>query len=219
MAEPSPLTGKRVLVTAGPTYEDIDPVRFLGNRSSGKMGFAIAAAAAARGAEVTLVAGPVHLPTPARVRRLDVRSAAHMHTAVLSALPADIYISAAAIADYTPTVVVEHKLKKTSSHQTLALVRTVDILSAVATHAQRPALVVGFAAETEDLAAHAREKLDKKHLDLIVANLVGGAEGGFERDDNTLSLYWPDGELQLGPAPKTALAQALCDWIEEYLPP
>jgi len=210
----SALRGKRVLVTAGPTYEDIDPVRFIGNRSSGKMGFAIAAAAAARGGEVTLIAGPVHLATPDQVRRIDVRSAAQMHAAVMAALPAEVYISAAAVADYTPSAVLSHKLKKSAAAHTLALVRTPDILAEVAAHEQRPALVVGFAAETEHLKDHAREKLTKKRLDLIAANEVGGPEGGFDRDDNTLSLYWPDGECQLGPAPKRELAHALLHWIE-----
>jgi len=211
----NPLTGKRLLVTAGPTYEDIDPVRFIGNRSSGKMGFAIAAAAAARGCEVTLVAGPVHLDTPANVQRINVRSAAQMRTEVLAALPADVYISAAAIADYTPSVVVSHKLKKTSNHQRLALVRTVDVLAEVAAHPMRPALVVGFAAETEHLATHAREKLIKKRLDLIAANQVGGVEGGFDHDENTLFLYWPGGECRIGPAPKPELAHVLLNWTED----
>jgi len=213
------LTGKRVLVTAGPTYEDIDPVRFIGNRSSGKMGFALATAAAMRGAEVVLVAGPVHLTTPEHVQRVDVRSAAQMHAAVLTALPADIYISAAAVADYSPSVVSGHKFKKTSTHQTLALIRTVDILAEVAAHPMRPDLVIGFAAETEHLAEHAREKLTGKRLDLIAANQVGAAQGGFDRDDNTLFLYWPDGECQLGPAPKSELADALLTWIENRLQP
>jgi len=216
---PDPLAGQRVLITAGPTFEDIDPVRFIGNRSSGKMGFALAAAAAACRCEVTLIAGPVHLTTPAHVHRIDVRSAAQMHAAVLSALPADIYISAAAVADYTPATVAAHKLKKTANNQTLELVRTVDILAEVATHPQRPTLVIGFAAETEHhaLAEYARDKLTRKRLDLIAANHVGGPEGGFERDDNTLYLYWPDGECQLGPAPKPDLAHALLDWIADRM--
>jgi len=216
---PDPLAGQRVLVTAGPTYEDIDPVRFIGNRSSGKMGFALAAAAAARGCEVTLIAGPVHLATPAHVRRINVRSAAQMHAAVMAELPTDIYISAAAVADYTPSEVAAHKLKKTANNQTLELVRTVDILAEVATHPQRPRMVIGFAAETSNLAEYARDKLTRKRLDLIAANHVGGPEGGFERDDNTLYLYWPHGECRLGPAPKPDLAHALLHWIEHHLAP
>jgi len=150
------LHGRRLLVSAGPTYEDLDPVRFLGNRSSGKMGFAIAAAAARRGAAVVLVAGPAALATPPGVTRIDVRSAAQMHAAVLAALPADVYIGAAAVADYTPRQVAAGKIKKHGARLTLELVRTADILADVAAHSPRPALVVGFAAETEDVAANAR---------------------------------------------------------------
>lgn len=213
------LAGRRVLVSAGPTYEDIDPVRFVGNRSSGKMGFAVAAAARAAGAEVVLVAGPVHLDTPTGVQRVDVRSAAQMHAAVLGALPADVYIAAAAVADFTPRSVSAHKIKKTAGSETLVLelVRTPDILAAVATHARRPALVVGFAAETHEVERYARGKLENKKLDLIAANLVGGSEGGFERDDNALSVYWTGGERRLGPAAKTEVAAQLIDLIVERL--
>lgn len=213
------LAGRKVLVSAGPTYEDIDPVRFVGNRSSGKMGFAVAAAAHAAGAEVVLVAGPVHLETPAGVRRIDVRSAAQMHEAVLGALPADAYIAAAAVADFTPHSVSERKIKKTPGSDTLVLelVRTPDILAAVAAHARRPALVVGFAAETHDVEHYARGKLERKRLDLIAANLVGGAEGGFERDDNALAVYWDGGERRLGPAAKTEVAAQLVALVAERL--
>ncbi|TWG85904.1 phosphopantothenoylcysteine decarboxylase/phosphopantothenate--cysteine ligase [Luteimonas sp. J16] len=216
----APLSGRRVLVSAGPTYEDIDPVRFLGNRSSGKMGFAIAAAARARGAEVVLVAGPVHLDTPDGVRRIDVRSAAQMHAAVVGALPADVYIGAAAVADFTPRQVSAHKIKKTAGSETLVLelVRTTDVLAEVAAHRQRPALVVGFAAETHDVERYARGKLASKRLDLIAANLVGAAEGGFERDDNTLHVYWDSGECRLGPASKHEVAAALVDLVARRLP-
>ena len=213
------LAGKRVLVSAGPTFEDIDPVRFIGNRSSGKMGVAVATAARARGAEVVLVAGPVHLDTPAGVQRIDVRSAAQLREAVLGALPADIYIGAAAVADFTPRQVSEHKLKKTAGSDTLVLelVRTPDVLAEVAAHAQRPALVVGFAAETHDVERYARGKLANKRLDLIAANLVGAAEGGFERDDNALTVYWHDGERQLGPATKADVATQLVALVIERL--
>ena len=213
------LAGKRVLVSAGPTFEDIDPVRFLGNRSSGKMGFAVAAAARALGAEVVLVAGPVQLPTPEGVRRIDVRSASQMHAAVMAALPADVYIGAAAVADFTPHAVSEHKIKKTAGSDTLVLelVRTPDILAGVAAHARRPALVVGFAAETEEVERYARGKLQAKRLDLIAANLVGGAEGGFERDDNALVVYWDGGERRLGPAPKTEVAAQLVQLVAERI--
>ena len=213
------LAGRRVLVSAGPTYEDIDPVRFVGNRSSGKMGFALAAAARALGAEAVLVAGPVHLATPEGVRRVDVRSAAQMREAVLGALPADVYIGAAAVADFTPRSVAGHKIKKTAGSDTLVLelVRTPDILAEVASHPRRPALVVGFAAETREVERYARGKLAAKKLDLIAANLVGAAEGGFERDDNALSVYWDGGERRLGPAAKTAVAAQLMTLVAERL--
>ncbi len=205
------LAGRRVLVTAGPTYEDLDPVRFLGNRSSGKMGFAVAAAAVAAGAEVVLVAGPVHLPTPDGVQRIDVRSAAQMHAAVLGALPADVYVGAAAVADFTPAGVATSKIKKRPGEDglTLQLVRTRDILAEVAAHAARPRVVVGFAAETDDVDANARLKLAAKGADLIAANRVGLAGSGFEGDENTLVVHDAAGSRQLGPASKSAVATAL----------
>jgi len=215
------LAGLRVVVSAGPTYEDLDPVRFLGNRSSGKMGFAIAAAAARRGAETVLVAGPVHLPTPAGVQRVDVRSAAQMHAAVIGALPADVYVGAAAVADWTPRALSPSKLKKAEGVDTFTveLVRTQDVLADVAAHAPRPRLVVGFAAETHDVARYARGKLERKRVDLIAANRVGVAGSGFEGDDNTLEVHGRGGggfECRvLGPAPKTQLADALLDLIDE----
>ena len=213
------LAGQRIVISAGPTFEDIDPVRFIGNRSSGKMGFAIAAAAARRAAEVVLVAGPVSLPTPVGLRRIDVRSAAQMHAAVLVELPADVYIGAAAVADFTPQQIAPSKIKKQAGMDTLTLelMRTPDILADVAAHAQRPRLVVGFAAETDHVEQYARGKLEKKKLDLIAANRVGVAGSGFESDDNALTVYWRDGERKLGPAPKTQLAVALLDLIAEHL--
>jgi phosphopantothenoylcysteine decarboxylase/phosphopantothenate--cysteine ligase len=214
------LSGRRFVVSAGPTYEDIDPVRFIGNRSSGKMGFAIAAAAARRGAATVLVAGPVHLDTPAGVRRIDVRSAAQLREAVLAALPADAYVAAAAVADWTPRAVAAHKLKKTAGIDTLALelVRTADVLAEVAAHPQRPRLVVGFAAETDAIERHARAKLEGKRLDLIAANRVGEAGSGFESDYNALVVYGTGGFARtLGPAPKTQLADDLLDLILERL--
>ena len=154
------LAGRRVVVSAGPTYEDIDPVRFLGNRSSGRMGFAIAAAAARRGADVVLVAGPVALPTPDGVSRVDVRSAAQRHAAVIHALPADVYIGAAAVADWTPLVTAPGKLKKEADVDRLVLefARTADVLREVARHPARPRLVVGFAAETSEKPQLSRER-------------------------------------------------------------
>ena len=213
------LAGRRVLVTAGPTFEDIDPVRFIGNRSSGKMGFALAAAAARRGADALLVAGPVHLSTPVGVQRIDVRSAEQMRDAVFAALPVDVYVGAAAVADWRPRAIAPQKMKKTAGVETLALelVRTPDILADVAAHAKRPALVVGFAAETEDVERYARGKLAAKRLDLIAANRVGIVGAGFESDDNQLTVYGEGLARDLGPAPKTELADALLDLIAERL--
>ncbi|KAF1712492.1 bifunctional phosphopantothenoylcysteine decarboxylase/phosphopantothenate--cysteine ligase CoaBC [Pseudoxanthomonas kalamensis DSM 18571] len=218
-ARPSlPLHGLKVVVSAGPTYEDLDPVRYLGNRSSGKMGFAIADGAARRGGEVVLVAGPVHLPTPAGVARVDVRSAAQMREAVFAAFPADIYIGAAAVADYTPRQPAANKIKKSSESLGLDLVRTPDILSEVAARTEgRLKLVVGFAAETENVAGYARGKLQAKRLDMIVANRVGIEGGGFESDSNAMTAYWPDGERAFASAPKTQLADELIDLIVERL--
>ena len=215
----SALTGRRIVVSAGPTFEDLDPVRFLGNRSSGKMGFAVAAAAVARGADVLLVAGPVSLATPPGLERIDVRSAAQMHAAVMAALPCDVYVGAAAVADYTPVAVSPCKLKKQAGQDglTLELVRTRDILAEVATHAQRPRLVVGFAAETHDVETYARGKLAAKNLDLIAANRVGVEGSGFESDENTLMVYGPDDTITLGPGAKADIAHGLLDLIEARL--
>ena len=211
--------GRRIVVSAGPTFEDLDPVRFLGNRSSGKMGFAIAAAAARAGAETVLVAGPVRLPTPPGVHRIDVRSAAQLREAVLAALPADAYVSAAAVADWTPREIAPGKLKKQPGVDTftLELVRTADVLAEVAVHPLRPRLVLGFAAETGDVEANARAKLAAKRIDFIAANQVGVEGSGFESDDNALAVIGHDSLRRLGPAPKTELAQALIELIAERL--
>ncbi|WP_305805098.1 bifunctional phosphopantothenoylcysteine decarboxylase/phosphopantothenate--cysteine ligase CoaBC [Stenotrophomonas sp. YIM B06876] len=215
----SRLRGLRVVISAGPTYEDLDPVRYVGNRSSGKMGYALAAAAARHGAQVVLVSGPVQLPTPAGVQRVDVRSAAQMREAVLAALPADIYIGAAAVADYTPRAVAAQKLKKTAASQTLTLelVRTPDILAEVAAQTQALKLVVGFAAETHDVEKYARGKLVAKHLDLIIANQVGIAGNGFESDQNAAVAYWNGGQREFPGTAKTRLAEQLLDLIAERL--
>lgn len=207
------LAGRRIVVSAGPTYEDLDPVRYIGNRSSGKMGFAVAAAAARRGADVVLVAGPVALATPPGVQRIDVRSAVQLRDAVLAALPADAYIGAAAVADYAPRSIAGNKIKKSADTLTLDLVRTPDTLAEVAASQPRPACVVGFAAETENLEGHARDKLQAKKLDLIAANRVGLAGSGFEADDNALTVYSRDGAQALGPGPKTRLADELLDLV------
>ena len=212
---PKLLAGTRVLVSAGPTYEDIDPVRFIGNRSSGRMGFAVARAAVEQGAIVHLVAGPVHLPTPAGVERSDVRSARDMRVAVLRQIPqSDIFISAAAVGDYRPGEVAAHKLKKRGAALTLTLDENPDILAEIAGLPKRP-LLVGFAAETENVEAYARAKLKRKNLDLIAANQVG-ADKGFDCDDNALTLFWADGSEDLGHAGKTVLARRLIARIAAF---
>ena len=212
------LSGKKVLISAGPTFEDLDPVRYLGNRSSGKMGFALAAEAAAMGAQVTLIAGPVSLETPANVHRVDVRRAAQMRDAVLAALPGqEVYISAAAIADYMPAQTQAQKIKKTAQSMTLELVRTPDVLREVAAHAQRPRLLVGFAAETDNVEKHAQEKLQGKGLDLIAANDVSAAGIGFESDDNALIVFSADGRQAIARGPKRQVARSLLLLIAERL--
>jgi phosphopantothenoylcysteine decarboxylase / phosphopantothenate---cysteine ligase len=208
------LAGLKVVVSAGPTYEDIDPVRFIGNRSSGKMGFAVADAAARAGAQVTLVAGPVSLATPHGVaQRIDVRSAAQMHAAVTEAAAgADIYIGAAAVGDYRPNAVAEHKLKKQNGVDlTLQLAENPDILASLSARPDHPFLV-GFAAETRSVESYARDKLQRKGLDMIAANQVG--EGlGFETADNAITLYWTDGSAELPRADKAALARQLIERV------
>lgn len=209
-----PLKGLRVLVTAGPTREPIDPVRYVSNCSSGKMGFAVARAAAEAGAEVTLVSGPVQLATPRDVRRVDVETAAQMHAAVMrEAGHTEIFIAAAAVADYAPAEVARHKIKKQGDSLTLRLEKTPDILAEVAARVPRP-FAVGFAAETEELETHARHKLASKRLDMIAANWVGSGRG-FDRDDNMLSVYWKDGAAELGSGPKLELARQLVRLIAE----
>lgn len=203
------LAGLRVLITAGPTREAIDPVRFISNRSSGKMGYALAAAAVEAGARVVLVSGPVALTPPARVECIPVESAADMHAAVLAhAGECDIFIAAAAVADYRPPAPAEYKLKKHAAALRIDLERTGDILAAVA--ARRPApFTVGFAAETERLAEHARAKRMAKSVDMIAANWVNVPGQGFEADDNALTVYWEGGECELPRASKTQVARAL----------
>ncbi len=211
-----PLTGRRVVVTAGPTREAIDPVRFISNRSSGKMGFAVAAAAAGAGADVTLVAGPVNLETPPGVRRIDVESATQMHSCVHEAVTgADIFIAAAAVADYSPEHPAGQKIKKNDEKMNLALARAPDILASVAALADRP-YVVGFAAETENLEENARLKMSRKRLDMIAANLVGSGKG-FDVDENALHVIWDGGQKELTVAPKVDLARELVELICEQL--
>jgi phosphopantothenoylcysteine decarboxylase/phosphopantothenate--cysteine ligase len=204
------LDGLHVVIDAGPTYEDIDPVRFLGNRSSGKMGFAVADAAAQAGADVTLVAGPVALPTPPGVaRRVDVRSARQMRDAVMRAVEgADIFIAAAAVADWRVADYSARKIKKgAAGTPMLELVENPDILAEVAARDPRP-FVVGFAAETDRVLEHAREKLVRKKLDLLAANQVD-ENLGIGADDNALELIWAGGSESLPRAPKPELARAL----------
>ena len=209
-----PLYGRRVLITAGPTRERIDPVRFISNRSSGKMGFAVAQAAREAGAEVVLVSGPVSLPTPVGVRRIDVESAADMLAAVLpEATGADIFISTAAVADYRPASAAPQKIKKTSDTLDLNMERTADVLATVAALPRRP-FVVGFAAETESVEQHARGKLVKKNLDMIAANEVGH-DKAFDCEDNQLIVLWRAGRRELGRASKLALARELVALIAE----
>ncbi len=213
----SALAGRHVLVTAGPTYEDIDPVRFIANRSSGRMGFAIAQAAREAGARVSLVAGPVALETPQGVERTDVRSAQEMYAATLDlAAAADVFISVAAVADYRPARPAAQKLKKGLPRQKIELVANPDIVSAVAALEQGP-LTVGFAAETEKLKEHALEKLSRKRLDMIAANRVGQAGSGFESDQNEILLLTPSGEQNLGQGSKRKLAQLLIQAVASRL--
>lgn len=214
LAPRGPLSGRRVLITAGPTRERIDPVRFVSNRSSGKMGFAMADAARAAGAEVVLVAGPVALPTPPGVRRVDVESAADMLDAVLREIEGtEIFISTAAVADYRPAHPPEHKIKKSTERLAVEMERTIDIIGTVAARPVRP-LVVGFAAETESVEQNARAKMLKKNLDMIAANEVGH-DKAFECEDNELVVLWRGGRRQLARGPKATLARELVALIVE----
>ena len=206
------LGGVRVMVSAGPTREFIDPVRYLSNRSSGKMGYAVARAAEEVGASVTLVSGPVVLAAPARVRVIEVVSAGQMHASVLAeAASCDIFISAAAVADYRSRETALQKMKKQDAGILLRLEQTPDILSEVAALASPP-FTVGFAAETEHLADNAKQKLANKNLDMIAANRVGDGLG-FDSDENALDVYWPGGSQSLGSASKEKLARQLMEII------
>ncbi len=210
------LQGQRVLITAGPTHEAIDPVRYLANRSSGRMGFALARAAHEAGAAVTLIAGPCALATPADVERIDVVTAAEMLAAVQQRTPAcDIFIASAAVADYRPAEIIGQKIKKSAAEIQLTLVRNPDILATVATSSPRP-FVVGFAAETEALVDNARDKLARKQLDLIAANDVSGTDIGFGSDYNALQVIWPNGEQSLPRARKATIARQLIGLIAHH---
>ncbi|MSR15495.1 MAG: bifunctional phosphopantothenoylcysteine decarboxylase/phosphopantothenate--cysteine ligase CoaBC [Gammaproteobacteria bacterium] len=209
------LAGVRVLVTAGPTQEPIDPVRFITNRSSGKMGYAVASAAQGAGAHVTLITGPTQLGVPTGVISIRVTTAADMLSAVMSNVSdADIFIATAAVADYTVEQPASHKMKKATTPPALTLSPTVDILRRVASQ-PKPPFTVGFAAETQDLLANARGKLLAKNLDMVAANLVGNPGLGFDSDENELHIVWQGGEKQLGRASKDALARDLIVIIAE----
>jgi len=211
------LYGRHVLVTAGPTHEPIDPVRYIANRSSGKQGFAIAAAAAEAGARVTLVAGPVNLPTPTGVERIDVESAREMLAAVEGAMPADVAVMVAAVADWRAADTAGQKIKKDGSGAVppLALAENPDILATLAKSPHRPGLLIGFAAETEDVVAHATTKRARKGADWIVANDVSGdVMGG---DANTVHIVTAHGTEDWAAMPKPAVARALVDRIADEI--
>jgi phosphopantothenoylcysteine decarboxylase/phosphopantothenate--cysteine ligase len=206
-----------VTVTAGPTYEDVDPVRFNGNRSSGRMGFALAGEAARRGARVTLVAGPTPLEPPAAVEVVRVRRAAEMHAAVMErAAVADAVIMAAAVADYTPEHVADQKVRKGADTVTLVLKRTPDILADLGTMRRGDGgpVLVGFAAETEDVVARAKQKLRDKRADLIVANDVSRSDAGFDVDTNAVTIVSADGAETLPLQSKSRVAAEILDRVE-----
>jgi len=214
MFETTRLTGKKVLITGGPTREAIDPVRFISNHSSGKMAFALAAEAAAAGAQVSLVSGPVHLPTPDRVGRTDVESAEQMLEAVMARVAdTDIFIGVAAVADYRPATIEAQKIKKNADSMTLALVKNPDIVSRVAALSDGP-MVVGFAAETEHLEANGTEKLKRKGLDLLFANK---ATETFNSDEVTVTALSGHNQQTLGPGSKLNIARLMLDLIAEHL--
>lgn len=210
------LQGQRVIVTAGPTREDIDPVRYLSNRSSGKMGYALATAALEAGARVTLISGPVSLSAPERIARVDVVSAGEMYDAVMARIAeCDIFIGAAAVSDYRPVDVLSHKIKKHDNKRlSLELEPTADIIAAVAARDGAP-YTVGFAAESGNVEEYARRKLRDKRLDLVAANDISDRQLGFDSDENALTLFWEGGRKVLAQAPKTQLARTLIQLIAE----
>ncbi len=209
---------KKLLITAGPTYEPLDPVRFIGNRSSGKMGFAIAEIAVNLGAEVSVIAGPIHLETPQAINRIDVKTAAEMLIAVQSQyVDCDVFIAAAAVADFKAAVVSKHKLKKPAddTEMLVKLVKNPDIVAWVARQENKP-FVVGFAAETQNVVAFAKEKLQRKKLDMICANKVG-INQGFEKDDNALTLITSSREKSLTLSDKHQQSQGLLNFISQVM--
>lgn len=215
-----PLKGQSVVITAGPTREAIDPVRYISNHSSGKMGFALAEAANKLGAKVTLIAGPVSLATPAGVERIDVDSAQSMYDAAMQhATTNDVFIGCAAVADYRPATVAEQKIKKTddSDQMTISMVKNPDIIASVAALTENRPFTVGFAAETQDVETYARGKLLKKKLDLICANDVSVEGQGFNSNDNAITVYWKDGKQSLTLASKQQIAHQIMMTIAEKL--
>lgn len=214
-ARPQTMRGIRLLVSAGPTREPLDPVRYISNRSSGKMGYAIAAAARQAGANVTLVSGPVHIPAPDNVTVIKVETAQQMFDAVMNqAQGCDIYIGAAAVADYRPARIEDRKIKKQQADNVVELTQNPDIIASVAGLRNKP-FVVGFAAETDDLANYASQKLHSKNLDMIAANRVGQSEGGFDSDHNALQVFWPGGSQHFAMTDKQYLAHQLLKLITE----
>ena len=213
--KPGKLQGVEILLTAGPTREAIDPVRYISNRSSGKMGYALAAAALQAGASVTLVSGPVSLAPPVGVKLIGVESAQQMQDAVMRQVEqCDIFIACAAVSDYRVAQQAEHKIKKSTQEMTLTLMPNADILATVSALERRP-FCVGFAAETRDLEKYALDKLQRKNLDMIAANLVGGGSGGFEADVNRLEVFWRDGRHSIAEAGKLDVAKQLIELIGE----
>ncbi len=216
------LAGRNVVITAGPTYEDIDPVRFVGNRSSGRMGYAMAAEALRRGAAVTLVTGPTHLTPPHGADVVKVRSAAEMHAAVMDRVPGgDVVIMAAAVADYTPTETSTQKVKKADGPVTITLNRTRDILGELgrlpSRKQHRTPVLVGFAAETSDVVSYAQKKLTDKGVDLIVANDVSRTDAGFDVDTNAVTLITAAGAEDVPLQAKSAVAAKILDRVEQFL--
>ncbi|WP_341850902.1 bifunctional phosphopantothenoylcysteine decarboxylase/phosphopantothenate--cysteine ligase CoaBC [Vibrio vulnificus] len=218
--QPKPLQDKSILITAGPTREAIDPVRYITNQSSGKMGYALAQAAMQLGANVTLISGPVSLPTPVNVNRINVDSAQEMYDAVMAqASDHDIFISCAAVADYRPATIAEQKLKKTddSDEMTITMVKNPDIVASVSAMTENRPFTVGFAAETNDVEVYARRKLEKKKLDLLCANDVSVEGQGFNSSDNAITLYWSQGEKALPLNSKAALSMEILKQIQTLM--
>ncbi|EPN7878930.1 bifunctional phosphopantothenoylcysteine decarboxylase/phosphopantothenate--cysteine ligase CoaBC [Vibrio vulnificus] len=218
--QPKPLQDKSILITAGPTREAIDPVRYITNHSSGKMGYALAQAAMQLGANVTLVSGPVSLPTPVNVNRINVDSAQEMYDAVMAqASDHDVFISCAAVADYRPATIAEQKLKKTddSDEMTITMVKNPDIVASVSAMTENRPFTVGFAAETNDVEVYARRKLEKKKLDLLCANDVSVEGQGFNSSDNAITLYWSQGEKALPLNSKAALSMEILKQIQTLM--